>query len=52
MVYLNNTCEITIVIRTPELTVDCKCLSVNVSVITAGFSSVRDWKINRNFSIH
>ena len=30
MVHLNNTCEITIVIRTPELTVDGKCLSVKI----------------------
>ena len=30
MVHLNNTCEITIAIRTPELTVDGKCLSVKI----------------------
>ena len=30
MVHLNNTCEITIVKRTPELTVDGKCLSVKI----------------------
>ena len=29
MVHLNNTCEITIVKRTPELTVDGKCLCIN-----------------------
>ena len=30
MVHLNNTCEITIVKRTPELTVDGKSLSVKI----------------------
>ena len=30
MVYLNNRCEIPIVKRTPELTVDGKCLSVKI----------------------
>ena len=45
MVHLNNTCELTIVKRTPELTVDGKCLSVKIIY----YKMMIIWTINDMF---
>jgi len=45
MVHFNNTCEITIVKRSPERTVDGKCLSVKIIY----YNMMIIWTINDMF---